>query len=157
MVNRGMNPCAVLLSYHLFDSWIEVWTRLLHSRSTQLIRVDDSCRSQNKFDLPPMHQATGSACCHSWQGVFNSLVWLFSFELSGMTAMLRVLEAHKLPDLDKVLWNEGSTTQKMKCSTKDFSSKCDTNPQETAGLVTITEEILNGKLHFLCSIVLAFH
>ena len=25
-----------------------------------------------------------------------------------------------------------------------------TNPQETADLVTITEEILNGKLHFLC-------
>ena len=25
------------------------------------------------------------------------------------------------------------------------------NPQETADLVTYTEEILNGKLHFLCS------
>ena len=25
------------------------------------------------------------------------------------------------------------------------------NPQETAVLVTSTEEILNGKLHFLCS------
>ena len=25
-----------------------------------------------------------------------------------------------------------------------------TNPQETADLVTITEEIFNGKLHFLC-------
>ena len=25
------------------------------------------------------------------------------------------------------------------------------NPQETAGLVTFTAEILNGKLHFLCS------
>ena len=25
------------------------------------------------------------------------------------------------------------------------------NPQETAELVTFTEEILNGKLHFLCS------
>ena len=24
------------------------------------------------------------------------------------------------------------------------------NPQKTAGLVTFTEEILNGKLHFLC-------
>ena len=28
------------------------------------------------------------------------------------------------------------------------------NPQETADLVTFTEEILNGKLHFLGSIVL---
>ena len=26
------------------------------------------------------------------------------------------------------------------------------NPQETAYLVTFTEEILNGKLHFLCSV-----
>ena len=26
------------------------------------------------------------------------------------------------------------------------------NPQETADLVTFTEEILNGKLHFLCSV-----
>ena len=25
------------------------------------------------------------------------------------------------------------------------------NPQETANLVTFAEEILNGKLHFLCS------
>ena len=25
------------------------------------------------------------------------------------------------------------------------------NPQEIADLVTFTEEILNGKLHFLCS------
>ena len=27
-----------------------------------------------------------------------------------------------------------------------------TNPQETADLVTFTEEILHGKLHFLCSV-----
>ena len=26
------------------------------------------------------------------------------------------------------------------------------NPQETANLVTFTEEILNGKFHFLCSV-----
>ena len=26
------------------------------------------------------------------------------------------------------------------------------NPQETADLVTFTEKILNGKLHFLCSV-----
>ena len=25
--------------------------------------------------------------------------------------------------------------------------------KETAGLVTFTEEILNGKLHFLCSVI----
>ena len=28
------------------------------------------------------------------------------------------------------------------------------NPQETANLATFTEEILNGKLHFLCSVSL---
>ena len=27
------------------------------------------------------------------------------------------------------------------------------NPQETADLVTFTEEILNGQLHFLCSVM----
>ena len=27
-----------------------------------------------------------------------------------------------------------------------------TEPQETADLITFTEEILNGKLHFLCSV-----
>ena len=26
------------------------------------------------------------------------------------------------------------------------------NPQKTADLVTFTEEILNGKVHFLCSV-----
>ena len=29
-------------------------------------------------------------------------------------------------------------------------------PQETADLVTFTEEILNGKLHFLCSCMNCF-
>ena len=31
------------------------------------------------------------------------------------------------------------------------------NLQETADLVTFTEEILNGKLHFLCSDLKAFN
>ena len=33
---------------------------------------------------------------------------------------------------------------------EDFFSKCD-QIRRTADLVTFTEEILNGKLHFLCS------
>ena len=41
------------------------------------------------------------------------------------------------------------TAQKMKFSIKDFFSKCDQIPD----LVTFTEEILNGKLHFLCSVI----
>ena len=42
------------------------------------------------------------------------------------------------------------TAQKMKFSIKDFFSKC--FPQETADLVTFTEEILNGKLYFFRAI-----
>ena len=45
-----------------------------------------------------------------------------------------------------------STAEKMKFSIKDFFSKCDQNPQETADLVIFTEEILNGKPHFLHSV-----
>ena len=37
---------------------------------------------------------------------------------------------------------DSNTAQKMKFSIKDFFSKCD----------QITEEILNGKLQFLCSV-----
>ena len=45
------------------------------------------------------------------------------------------------------------TAQKIKFFIKDFFSKCDqiNCDQETADLVTYTEEILNGKLHFLCN------
>ena len=39
-------------------------------------------------------------------------------------------------------------SQEMKFSIKDFFIKCD---QIHADLVTFTEEILHGKLHFLCS------
>ena len=34
---------------------------------------------------------------------------------------------------------------------KDFFSKYDEIHKETVDLVTFTEKILNGKLHFLCS------
>ena len=44
------------------------------------------------------------------------------------------------------------TAQKMKFSIKDFFSKCDQIRRKL--LVTFTEEILNGKLHFLCSVIL---
>ena len=50
--------------------------------------------------------------------------------------------------------------QKMKCFIKDFFSKCDQiqkklRPQKTARLVTFTKEILNGKLYFLCSVIIS--
>ena len=43
------------------------------------------------------------------------------------------------------------TTHKMKFSIKELFHKR-SFPQETADLVTFTEEILNGKLYFLCSV-----
>ena len=42
------------------------------------------------------------------------------------------------------------TAQKMNFSIKGFFSKFGPNPQETAELVTFTEEIFNAKVHFLC-------
>ena len=42
-------------------------------------------------------------------------------------------------------------SQKMKFLLKDFFSKNVTESKGTAGLITFTEEILNRKLHFLCS------
>ena len=39
--------------------------------------------------------------------------------------------------------------QKMKFSIKDFFSKSDEIREQTVNLVTFTEEILNGKLHFI--------
>ena len=42
-------------------------------------------------------------------------------------------------------------TQKMKFSIRISSVIVWPNPHETADLVTFTEEILNRKLHFLCS------
>ena len=49
-----------------------------------------------------------------------------------------------------------NTAQKMKLFIKDFFSKCDQMPQFPADLVTFTEEILNGKIHILCSANLQF-
>ena len=44
----------------------------------------------------------------------------------------------------------------MKFSIKDFFSKCEVNffskSSVSEDLVTFTEVILNGKLHFLCSV-----
>ena len=44
----------------------------------------------------------------------------------------------------------------MKLYIKDFFSKCE-HIQETADLVTFTEEILHGKLPFLCSDIYYWH
>ena len=52
-----------------------------------------------------------------------------------------------LPDVFEVT----KSVQKMKFSITDFFSKCD----QPADLVTFTEEIRNGKLHLLCSVLFA--
>ena len=44
----------------------------------------------------------------------------------------------------------------MKFFIKDFLSKCDQISRKRADFVTFTEEILNGKLHFLCSLILDY-
>ena len=50
-----------------------------------------------------------------------------------------------------------NAAQRVKFSMKDFFSKCDQTAAEqfsadlVCGFGHITEEILNGKLHFLCS------
>ena len=44
------------------------------------------------------------------------------------------------------------TTQKMMFSIKDLNSNCE-RIQFPANLVTFTDEILNRKLHFLCSVL----
>ena len=43
------------------------------------------------------------------------------------------------------------TAQKVKFSIRDFFSKCDQIRRKLRIWSQFTEEILNGKLHFLCS------
>ena len=40
--------------------------------------------------------------------------------------------------------------KKLKFAIKDFFSKCD-QIRRTLDMVVFTEEIINGKLHFMCS------
>ena len=47
------------------------------------------------------------------------------------------------------------TVQKMKFSIEDFFSVRHSSVTNPADLVTFTEKILHGKLHFLCSVLLS--
>ena len=72
--------------------------------------------------------------------------------LSGTKGLFQIARVRNFKSLwyifsQKILTH---TAQKMKFSIKNFSSECD-QIHRTAELVTFTEEILNGKLHFLCS------
>ena len=62
-------------------------------------------------------------------------------------------EFHDFSSLRSSVCNTGAA-QKIKCSIKDFFSKCDQIRRKLLlKKVTFTEEILNGKLLFLCSVV----
>ena len=62
-------------------------------------------------------------------------------------------EFYDFSSLRPPVCNTGAA-QKMKCSIKDFFSKCDQIRRKLLlKKITFTEEILNGKLHFLCSVV----
>ena len=68
--------------------------------------------------------------------------------------MLKALRQFAYKTLAKKSATLSFTVQKMKFSIKDFFSECDQILQwmwPTLDLVTITAEILNGKLHFLCN------
>ena len=56
--------------------------------------------------------------------------------------------------MHKKHFSDKTLHKKMKFSIKDFFSKCDHLLIWSADLVTFTEEILNGKLHFLCGEIL---
>ena len=62
---------------------------------------------------------------------------------------LKGLRTDDFHQLFKTL-TRGFTAQKIKFSFKNFFSKCD-QIRKVMDLVTFTEEILNRKLHFLCS------
>ena len=63
-----------------------------------------------------------------------------SSHVSNMKSFVGTMTRNELKD----------SAQKMKFSIMDFFSKCD-KIRRLADLVTFTEDILNGTLHFLCS------
>ena len=73
--------------------------------------------------------------------LFSQMNWLKQHGGSNKTMAAWTLLAGHYPSAD---YPSRLTAQKMRFSIKDFFSKA-------ADLVTFTDEILNGKLHFLCS------
>ena len=72
--------------------------------------------------------------------------------------MLKALRQFAYKTLAKKSATLSFTVQKMKFSIKDFFSECDQILQwmwPTLDLITITEEILNGKLHFFSLVSIA--
>ena len=71
-----------------------------------------------------------------------------TFDLSHVIELLSFEELYNKFIIKIENWasSKSCTAQKMKFSSEDFFSKC----AVCGGLVTFTEEILNGKLYFLC-------
>ena len=61
-----------------------------------------------------------------------------------------IFRSTKTPPSELVSPQQTILRKKMKFSIKDFFSKCDQIP---SFLVMFTEEVLNEKLHFLCSAI----
>ena len=58
---------------------------------------------------------------------------------------------HILPYKDRIVEYRSVKTRILAYFMQSIYDQCFYFPQETADLVTFTEEILNGKLHLLCS------
>ena len=75
--------------------------------------------------------------------------WFDDNSDSVLNVLLKLLKGAKVFVFPKVVQGGqfiSITAQKMKFSIKDLAGN--------AGLVTFTDEILHGKLHFLCSVSL---
>ena len=75
--------------------------------------------------------------------------WFDDNSDSVLNVLLKLLKGAKVFVFPKVVQGGqfiSITAQKMKFSIKDFAGNAD--------LVTFTDEILHGKLHFLCSVSL---
>ena len=80
-----------------------------------------------------------------------------SFEIT-YTLKQRHIQKTYFFSFHSLLFLVNNTVQKMKFSTKAGNVKCDhqemwPNPQFPMDFLIFTDETLNGKLHFLCSVI----
>ena len=89
-------------------------------------------------------------CSINWPNFF---VWMpLFFEISDN--MCVAIVCYPVCDIINFEIYLSVTSQKMKFYIKDFFSKCD-QIRSFQSAVTFSEEILNGKLHVLCSVLLS--
>ena len=108
-------------------------------------------------------------CCFEWRlrknDMFIDIILFLTWQLLFFCFLLPLygfvwLEIIPSPNENCVIWEIemrlqirvlNFAEQKMKFFIKDLFSKCDQICRKLGDLVTFTEEILNEKLHFLCS------